>query len=195
MFGISTLMTLIPILHFFYVDGIVSDDASFIFWKTLTRNAGNRMDENSTLVVPPSSSYYLVLNEYDNTRIHLAVFNWNEAANLVTIDICCLLSSQISWVIYDAETPYVVTYDSTTVACNSIDISFSGDANEPNFRSLVIVITNNNTVNIEIPLRTCGDSYIEILLSLISQLKVYQLPFLFVQLLLLLLDQLLLLFF
>jgi hypothetical protein len=29
-------------LAFFYVDGVVADDADFSLWKVLTRNGGNR---------------------------------------------------------------------------------------------------------------------------------------------------------
>jgi len=144
---------------FFYVDGIVEDNAAPNLWSVLTRNGGNRFDTNSTWVKAPTTSLYYILNEYDATMVNLVVYNFVSTIQQQTFNLCCFLSNQTNWTIADTDNPTVVVYSNTANTCNSINVLFDNPS-LPNFKNFLITVGEPSYTLNDIALKTCGDSYI-----------------------------------
>lgn len=144
-------------IAFVYVDGVANDRADKKLWKVMTRNGGNRFDENSSWITPPTQSFYFVLNEYDQRIVNLVVYNFDSFSNQATFDLCCFLGSSTSWSIADSLAPLVSLYDNSKDTCQSITVQFT-DPTKPYFRNFII--TTPEATNNDVLLRTCNDAYI-----------------------------------
>jgi len=141
---------------YYFVNGIASDNTSQPLWQVLTRQSGNSFDTNGNWITPPPNTFYLVLNEYDNTLVNLGVYNFGASGSSVTFNLCCFLQNQASWTIYDTKAPTVGVFNSVANTCGSISVNF-GLGLGLNFKSYLVVL--GSPAN-DSSFRPCGSSYV-----------------------------------
>lgn len=72
-----------PFYASFYADGVDRGAINFDEWRSATSNAGNGFDKNSSEMkeVTPTRSF-VVPNEYEKGRGHLAIYNWDQLSSV-----------------------------------------------------------------------------------------------------------------
>ncbi len=85
----------------FYADGVDMGVVDFSEWKSSTSNAGNGFDKNSSELkeVAPTKSF-VVPNDYEKGRGHLAVYNWNQLGS-VTANLSAVVSNGQNFKVLD----------------------------------------------------------------------------------------------
>jgi hypothetical protein len=90
----------------FEAAGVNQTDVKFPDWKRLTAAAGKAFDTNSTLVNGATGEKIVILpNDYEPTRVHLAIYNWNHRPS-VRVDLSTVLTSGRSYQIFPAKATF-----------------------------------------------------------------------------------------
>jgi hypothetical protein len=91
-----------PFSASFYADDDNRGILDFDDWKAATANAGNGFDKNSSELkeVAPSRSF-VVPNDYENGRGHLAIYNW-DGSSTVSANLSPVVSNGQSFQVLDA---------------------------------------------------------------------------------------------
>ena len=86
--------------------GVKQGNAKFLDWKRLTAAAGKAFDTASTLVNGvPGEKIVILPNDYEPSRVHLAIYNWNHRPS-ISVDLSTVLSPGRSYQIFPAKAAF-----------------------------------------------------------------------------------------
>ena len=109
-----------------FASGANTSASSLTNWQNTSSAAGNQFDAHSEVVTfPNDDKVFIVPNEYENDRGHIAVYNWDNSAS-VSADLSSVLENGDNYYIYDAKDAFGAPRASGVYSGGSVSIPTGG---------------------------------------------------------------------